>query len=59
MHTSSGVTVRRLKYDRPNCPKCGALMWIARIEPDEPDHETRTFECPACDHLLTEVMKYK
>ena len=24
-------------------------MWLARIEPDEPDRDKRTFECPACD----------
>lgn len=45
--------------DRPMCPRCGAQMWIARIEPDEPDHDRRTFECPECDHSVTEVVKYK
>jgi transposase-like protein len=50
-----------LKFDipGPNCPKCGLPMWLARIEPDKPDYDRRTFECPECDHSLTEVVKYR
>jgi len=44
---------------RPNCPKCGTRMWIARIEPDEPNYDRRTLECPECDHSFTEILKYK
>ena len=29
----------------PNCPKCGTPMWLARIEPDEPNYDRRTYEC--------------
>jgi transposase-like protein len=47
------------KIERPVCPRCKALMWIARIEPDEPGHDRRTFECPECDHTIIEVVKYK
>jgi hypothetical protein len=43
----------------PQCPACGTLMWLARIEPDEPDHDRRTFECPRCQDELTEVVKYR
>ena len=39
----------RLVLDLPICPKCGATMWLARIEPDEPGHDSRTFECPHRD----------
>jgi len=39
---------------RPLCPVCGTKMHLARIEPDKPGHEIRTFECPKCDHS-TEV----
>jgi transcription elongation factor Elf1 len=42
----------------PNCPKCGAQTWLAHIEPDEPDHDRRTFECPRCQHERTVVVKY-
>ena len=44
---------------RPDCPKCGTRMWLDRIEPDEPDHDLRTYECPECDHTIMEVVKYK
>jgi hypothetical protein len=45
------------KMEAPNCPRCSTQMWIARIEPDEPDHHKRTYECPACDHSVTEIVK--
>ncbi|TMI99830.1 MAG: hypothetical protein E6G97_21370 [Alphaproteobacteria bacterium] len=44
---------------RPPCPKCGAKMLLSRIEPDVPDHDKRTFECSACGHELSEVVKFK
>ena len=34
-------------------------MWLARIEPDKPDHDLRTFECPDCEHTETKVVKFK
>jgi len=34
-------------------------MWLSRIEPDKKDHDKRTFECPACNAVKTEVVKYK
>lgn len=43
----------------PHCERCGAMMWLARIEPDEADHDRRTFECIGCDHQKTEVVKYR
>jgi hypothetical protein len=49
----------RLVLQQPKCPKCGLPMWLARIEPDKPDHDRRTFECPSCEHSHTEVVKYK
>jgi transposase-like protein len=55
----SQQTAHQQKIERPTCPRCGAMMWIARIEPDKPDHDRRTFECPSCDHSVTEVVKYK
>jgi hypothetical protein len=29
-------------------PKYGATRMLARIEPDSPGYDMRTFECPAC-----------
>jgi hypothetical protein len=33
------------------CPNCS-------VEPDKPNHDRRTFECPLCDYSHTEVVKY-
>ena len=38
----------------PTCAKCGAPMWLTRIEPDEPGWEKRTFECQACQNEALE-----
>jgi hypothetical protein len=35
---------------RPECPKCGTEMMLARIMPEGPGEERRTFECPMCEH---------
>jgi DNA-directed RNA polymerase subunit RPC12/RpoP len=43
----------------PKCPKCGAQMWVARVEPDKPDYDKRTYECPACENVIVEVVKYR
>jgi hypothetical protein len=32
----------RLVLRLPTCPKCGATMWLERIEPDGPGHDKRT-----------------
>jgi hypothetical protein len=34
-------------------------MLLARIEPDKPDHDKRTFECAGCGNEHSEVVKYK
>ena len=46
-------------HKHPTCEACGAPMWLARIEPDRPDHDKRTFNCLACDEIATEVVKYR
>ena len=33
-------------------------MWLACIEPDKPDHDKRTFECPMCSNFTVKVVKY-
>ena len=53
-HRPPKQTIRHLR-----CPDCGGEMWLARIEPDEPDHDKRTFECQACLKTITQVVKYK
>jgi len=44
---------------RPPCPRCGTNMMLARIEPDEPGHDRRIFECPRCDHEELVVVKFR
>jgi hypothetical protein len=34
-------------------------MWLSRIEPDEPGHDKRTFECPSCEKVVSEIVKYR
>jgi predicted RNA-binding Zn-ribbon protein involved in translation (DUF1610 family) len=49
---------RKPTPERP-CPKCGAQMRLAWIEPDKPDYDRRTFECPKCAHEEIVVVKYE
>ncbi len=45
--------------ERPPCIKCGTQMLLTRIEPDKPDHDRRTFECPECAYQESIVVKYQ
>jgi len=40
-------------------PKCGTSMWVVRIEPNSPNHDRRTFECPQCENVVSEIVKYR
>jgi hypothetical protein len=44
---------------RPFCEVCKAQMWLACIEPDNPDYDKRTFECPVCPNVTVKVVKYR
>ena len=44
---------------RPPCSVCGTKMLLARIEPEKPDHDKRTFECPKCNTSESFVVKYR
>jgi hypothetical protein len=44
---------------RPPCSVCGTKMLLARIEPDKPDHDKRTFECAKCGNTESFVVKYR
>jgi hypothetical protein len=43
----------------PTCPKCGARMELARIFPDRPGYDQRTYECPKCEYELTELVRFE
>jgi predicted RNA-binding Zn-ribbon protein involved in translation (DUF1610 family) len=34
-------------------------MWLARIVPDKPGYDRRTFVCPDCGDMLIEVVKFR
>jgi len=55
----SQVVPSNVQNERPTCERCLARMWLARIEPEKPDYDRRTFECPECEHSMTEVVKYR
>jgi hypothetical protein len=38
--------------ERPLCARCQTRMMLARISPSG-NIETRTFECPKCDEVVT------
>jgi endogenous inhibitor of DNA gyrase (YacG/DUF329 family) len=44
---------------RPNCPTCGTRMSLVRIFPDKPGYDQRTFECPRCQHEITEIVQFQ
>jgi ribosomal protein S27AE len=55
--------IQRIQTDssethRPPCPKCGAPMWLTRIEPDHPGVDRRTFECARCEHNETMLVSF-
>ena len=43
----------------PDCPKCGATMYLSEIEPDEPDYDRRKFECIECGINVIKIVKFK
>jgi hypothetical protein len=41
------------RLPHPNCPKCGATMYLSDIEADdEPDYDQRKFECIECGYPI-------
>ena len=41
----------------PSCPKCGTRMVLIHIFPDRTVHDQRTYECPRCEHEVTEIFQ--
>jgi DNA-directed RNA polymerase subunit M/transcription elongation factor TFIIS len=39
------------------CPKCSATMMLARIEPEQPGYDLRTFECRSCGQTESVIEK--
>jgi predicted RNA-binding Zn-ribbon protein involved in translation (DUF1610 family) len=57
--SNAQVDPRQLQVDNPICPKCGRPMVIVRIEPDEPGHQKRTYECSECELVENLIVKHR
>ena len=57
MSQMKAVQPSRARFDRPFCPECCAPMFIVTVEPDRPDHESRSYECPSCKFTETAVVR--
>ena len=55
------ITPTLFGIGRPNCPRCGARMMLARVGTilGRPDHDARTFECIQCRQELSKVVRFK
>jgi len=60
MHQAE-ITPTLFGIGRPNCPRCGTRMMLARIAhlSDHSNHDQRTFECPNCGNETSEVVQFK
>ena len=45
------------EIEHPNCAKCGAPMWLTRIEPNGRGLEKRTFECQVCQYEAIDIIQ--
>jgi hypothetical protein len=34
-------------------------MSLVRIFPDKPGYDQRTYECPRCEHEVTEIVRFQ
>ena len=41
------------------CPKCSQPLRLGLIEPDESDHEKRTYQCDSCGYSEIKTVKYR
>jgi hypothetical protein len=44
-------------FEEITCVRCGAPMWLTRIERDQPGSARHTFECQACQNEVIELVK--
>ena len=48
-----------LKDLQRECPECSAVMRLTRVEPAEPDHDRRWFECEQCSYEESVIVKFR
>jgi hypothetical protein len=54
----ASTSSNRTRYWSPPRPKCDTIMILARVTPDGAGYQY-IFECPACDHLELEVVRFR
>jgi DNA-directed RNA polymerase subunit RPC12/RpoP len=57
----AGITPRD-QVSSQSCVRCGTQMTLIQIEPDDPVHDRRIFECPTCRQkvrMRVRVVQYK
>lgn len=60
MAQQQSTRVNEIQLFRPACSKCGGPTSLARIAPtDAADHDQRSYECKACGHVDTVMVKFK
>jgi hypothetical protein len=42
----------------PPCTRCGARLWLTRIEPRAPGYDCRSFECSKCHGATSYEVEY-
>ena len=57
MAESEATPSNSVPVDRLQCPKCGSVMWLVRIEPKGQGINKQTFGCPVCDISKNGVTK--
>jgi hypothetical protein len=45
-----------ITFYRSPCPKCKAILLLARINPGSSGLDIRILECPTCDHVDQRVV---
>jgi transposase-like protein len=50
--------VRAKERAAPPCARCGARLWLTRIEPRAPGFDYRSFECSKCHSTCNYEVEY-
>jgi transposase-like protein len=50
--------LRSKERPAPPCARCGARLWLTRIEPRLPGFDCRSFECSKCHSTFNYEVEY-
>jgi hypothetical protein len=57
--SNAQVDPRQLQWIIRFVQNARARMIIVRMEPDEPNHQKRTYECPECQLVESLIVKHR